>query len=83
MHVAVLHQPRVEDRVVALFVDLAERFGRVTPDGVTIDLSLTHELIGQLVGSRRPTVSLALQVLAAEGVLSRRSERWELAHGVM
>ena len=75
---------RVEDRVVSLFVDLAERFGRVTPGGVVIDVPLTHDVIGRLVGSRRPTVTLALQGLAAEGVLRKRDDdRWEMAQSAM
>jgi CRP-like cAMP-binding protein len=80
MDLAMLHLPRVEDRIVALFADLAERFGRVTPGGIVIELGLTHEVIGGLVASRRPTVSLALQTLAAGGVLSRLdADRWSLA----
>ena len=71
MHLAMLHQPRAEDRIMALFVDLAERFGRVTPDGVIVELDLTHETIGRLVGSQRPTVSLALTGLGSTGALTR------------
>jgi CRP-like cAMP-binding protein len=79
-NLAILHLPRVEDRIVALFADLAERFGRVTPDGIVIDLALTHQVIGDLVASRRPTVSLALQTLAADGVVKRLDGgRWHLA----
>jgi CRP/FNR family transcriptional regulator, cyclic AMP receptor protein len=80
MHLAMLHLPRVEDRLIALFADLAERFGRMTADGMLIDLPLTHDVIGQLVGSRRSTVTLALQRLADEQVLDRRDDgRWTLA----
>jgi CRP-like cAMP-binding protein len=79
MHLAMLHLPRVQDRIVALFSDLAERFGQMTPEGALIDVDLTHEVIGGLVGSRRPTVSIALQVLAAEGTLVRHDDaRWTL-----
>ena len=79
MHLAVLHIPRAEDRVLALFSDLAERFGHVTSDGIVIDVELTHELIGQLIGSRRPTVSLALEELSTTGTLTRTSDnRWML-----
>jgi CRP/FNR family transcriptional regulator, cyclic AMP receptor protein len=79
-HLAILHLPRVEDRIVALFADLAERFGRMTPDGIIIDLALTHQVIGGLVASRRPTVSLALHALAADGVVERLEDgRWHLA----
>ena len=83
-HLAILHLPRVEDRIVALFAELAERFGRMTPDGIILDLALTHQLIGDLVASRRPTVSLALQTLAAEGILERLDDgRWHLAAGAV
>ncbi|MHB1572275.1 MAG: helix-turn-helix domain-containing protein, partial [Solirubrobacteraceae bacterium] len=79
-HLAMLHLPRVEDRIIALFSDLAERFGRMTGDEILIDLPLTHGLIGGLVGARRPTITLALHKLAAEGVLHRLDDgRWRLA----
>jgi CRP-like cAMP-binding protein len=73
MQLAISQQPRVEDRIVALLAALAERWGRVTPDGVVISLSLTHEALGRLIGARRPTVTLALKALAADGRLERRS----------
>jgi CRP/FNR family transcriptional regulator, cyclic AMP receptor protein len=79
-HLAILHLPRVEDRIVALFADLAERFGRMTPDGIVIDIALTHHVIADLVGSRRPTVTLALKALAADGIVDRLDHgRWHLA----
>lgn len=84
MHLAMLHQPRIEDRVIALFADLAERFGHVTAEGVLVDLPLTHDVIGGLVGSRRPTVTLALRKLASDGVLERLgNNRWKLARTIV
>jgi DNA-binding IclR family transcriptional regulator len=48
---------------------------------VVVRLQLTHELIGRLIGARRPTVSLALHALAEEGILERRdADSWRLAH---
>jgi CRP/FNR family cyclic AMP-dependent transcriptional regulator len=79
MHLAVLHIANAEGRVMALFCDLAERFGHVTSDGIMIDVDLTHELIGQLIGSRRPTVSIALEELSTSGTLTRtNNNRWML-----
>ncbi|HEX7298529.1 MAG TPA: Crp/Fnr family transcriptional regulator [Solirubrobacteraceae bacterium] len=84
MHLAMLHLPRIEDRIVALFGDLAERFGRMTPAGAVIDLDLTHEVIGRLVASRRPTVTIALQALAEDGRLVRREDAaWVLQPGAV
>ena len=51
---------RVDRRLLALFWHLAERWGRVASDGIAVPLVLSHRLIGELVGARRPTVSTAL-----------------------
>jgi CRP/FNR family transcriptional regulator, cyclic AMP receptor protein len=84
MHLAMLHQPRIEDRLIALFADLAERFGHVTAEGILIDLPLTHDLIGGLVAGRRPTVTLALQKLASDGMLERLdNNRWKLSTAIV
>jgi CRP/FNR family transcriptional regulator, cyclic AMP receptor protein len=80
IHRALSQLPRVEDRLHALLWLLAERWGRVTPDGVLLRLRLTHELLGQLVGAKRPTVSLALKELEARGGIRRQADGgWLLA----
>jgi CRP/FNR family transcriptional regulator, cyclic AMP receptor protein len=65
---------RVDSRLLTLFWHLAERWGRVTPDGVLLPLTLSHRMLGQLVGARRPTVSTALGVLTATGAVSRAAD---------
>lgn len=70
--------PRVEDRVLAMLWLLAESWGRVTPSGTTLPLALTHEVIGALVGARRPTVTLALGELANRGALVQQDRGWLL-----
>jgi CRP/FNR family transcriptional regulator, cyclic AMP receptor protein len=78
---AIVALPRVEERILALFWQLADRFGVVRSDGVIVRLALTHEVIGQLVGARRPTVSLALQTLATQGLVRRDTAgAWLLRH---
>lgn len=67
----VLGDARVEDRLLMSFSLWAARWGRVTPHGIWVELPLTHELIGQLVGARRPTVTLALRSLEADQRLTR------------
>jgi len=74
IHRALSQLSRVEDRVHALLWLLAERWGHVTPQGVVLRLRLTHELIGQLVGAKRPTVTLALKELEERGTVHRRSD---------
>jgi CRP-like cAMP-binding protein len=82
LRTAIVSLPRVEQRVLALFWLLADRWGIVRPGGVAVRLPLTHELIGQLVAAQRPTVSLALQSLAGERLLWRNHDgAWTLDHG--
>jgi CRP/FNR family cyclic AMP-dependent transcriptional regulator len=71
--------PHVEDRIMAYMSHLGSRWGRVTPQGVVIALPASHELLGRLVAARRPTVSLALTSLNAQGRLGRLPDgRWLL-----
>ena len=43
---------------------LGERFGRVTPQGVRLDLRLTHQQLADMVGAVRESVTIALGKLA-------------------
>ena len=56
---AICQLPRVEDRVMAVMRLLPEAWGRVTPAGIRLPLSLPTRCLGGLVGARRPTVTLA------------------------
>ena len=78
---AISQLTRVDRRLKALFWHLAERWGRVTGDGVVVPLALTHRILGQLVGARRPTVSTALSELAERGELVRRQDGSWLLRG--
>jgi CRP/FNR family transcriptional regulator, cyclic AMP receptor protein len=62
---------RVDQRLLTLFWHLAERWGRMTSNGVAIPLTLSHRMLSQLVGARRPTVSTALGELARAGEVIR------------
>jgi CRP/FNR family transcriptional regulator, cyclic AMP receptor protein len=78
---AISQLTRVDRRLKALFWHLAERWGRVSGDGVVVPLALTHRILGQLVGARRPTVSTALSELAERGELVRRGDGSWLLRG--
>lgn len=68
---AVASTSGLETRLLMLFWDLADRWGRVTADGVVVPVELTHETIARLVGARRPSVSTALKQLERDGRLAR------------
>lgn len=64
----------VDQRVLTLLWHLAERWGRITTDGVVVPLALPHRVIAQVVGARRPTVSTALAHLAEQGSVCRLAD---------
>jgi CRP/FNR family transcriptional regulator, cyclic AMP receptor protein len=73
---AIVQQPRLDQRLWLLFWELADRYGKVHRDGVHIDLPLTHEVISHLAAARRPSVSAALSRLSARGILRRDGRYW-------
>lgn len=74
-----IHQhARVDVRLTMLFWHLADRWGRVRPDGVLIPLRLTHIILADLVAARRPTVSGAISRLTREGVVTKAQDGWLL-----
>jgi CRP-like cAMP-binding protein len=78
---AISQLSRVELRLVAIMWQLGERWGRMTPSGLALGLDLTHAMLGQLIGAKRPTVSLALKELEDDGTLTRLPDRtWMLAN---
>ena len=73
--------PKLDERLILLLWEVADRYGRVHPDGVHIDLPLTHEVISQLAGARRPSVSSALARLAGAGLVERHGAGGWILHG--
>jgi CRP/FNR family cyclic AMP-dependent transcriptional regulator len=71
---AIIHQTGVELRLRMLLWLLADRWGRVRSDGTLLPLSLTHEVLAELIAARRPTVSTALAELAHAGYVTRSPE---------
>jgi CRP/FNR family transcriptional regulator, cyclic AMP receptor protein len=76
---AIAQVRRTDGRLLMLMWHLADRYGRITPDGVVLPLPLTHALLAQLVRMRRPSVSTALARLSREGHVRRRPDgTWQL-----
>lgn len=69
---------RVETRLLLALWLLSERWGHVTPDGVLLRVSLTHQMLAELVGAARPTVTTALSQLQRNGQVARRDDGWLL-----
>ena len=76
---AASNQVGIERRILTLLWQLAEKWGRREPGAVVVTIKLTHEVIGDIVGARRPSVTLAIGNLVAQGAVERRGDRcWAL-----
>jgi CRP-like cAMP-binding protein len=78
--IAIMHHPKVQTRLHMLLWHMADRWGRVRPDGVYLPVKLTHVILSELIGARRPTVSAALAAIERDGLISRNGSGWVL-HG--
>jgi CRP-like cAMP-binding protein len=66
------------DRVRSQLLELAREHGRVCRDGIRLDLPLTHDLIADMVGCARETVTRALEELDRSGFVTRRGRYYQL-----
>lgn len=80
-HLALSNLKRVDLRLLVLLWHLADRWGRVGVEGVTLQLPLTHEMLAHLVAAKRPSVTTALGQLNTRGMVSRRSDGAWVLHG--
>ena len=77
----VCHLKRVEARLLVALWHVADRWGRVTRDGVMLPLPLTHRLLASMIGAHRPSVTTALGMLRDRGLLDRRRDGAWVLHG--
>jgi hypothetical protein len=66
------------DRVREKLIELARDHGRVGRQGIRLDFPLTHDLLGEMTGSARETVTRALDELQREGFVTRRGRTYSL-----
>jgi CRP-like cAMP-binding protein len=73
--------PRIEERVEVTLWELAYRFGRVTREGIVVDLPISHSQLADIVAAQRPSVSTAVVRLEDQGHISRTARRTWLLRG--
>ena len=77
---AIANTVGVEERLLLLLWQLAELWGRKRPGGALLPFRLSHQTLADLVGARRPTVTLGVRTLTERGLLERaESGGWILA----
>lgn len=79
-HAAVASMSRLHhvDRVREKLLELARDHGRVGTNGIRLDFPLTHDLLGEMTGSARETVTRALDELQRKGFVERRGRTYSL-----
>lgn len=76
---AIANTVGVEERLLLSLWQLTELWGRKAPGGAVLPFRLSHQTLADLVGARRPTVTLALRNLAQRELLERgESGEWIL-----
>lgn len=76
---AIANTVGVEDRLLLSLWQLAELWGRKAPGGALLPFRLSHQTLADLVGARRPTVTLALgNLIEREAVRRSDSGEWIL-----
>jgi len=73
--------PRIEERVEATLWELGYRFGRVTPEGIVVELPISHSQLADIVAAQRPSVSTAVVRLEGHGRIVRTARRTLLLRG--
>jgi CRP-like cAMP-binding protein len=74
---AIVNHPRADTRVRMILWYLAERWGTARADGMLIP-KVTQEVLGELIATRRPTVSSTLRRMEHDGEISRAHDGWTL-----
>ena len=63
------------ERLIFLLLELAEKYGQSTSEGVRIGIKLSHQDLASIIGSTRETVTVVLGELQSEGyVIIRRRQ---------
>ena len=76
---AAQHFRRVDDALLATLWHIAGMWGKVTLTGVVVPFHFTHQELADIIGARRPTVTVAIRELEAQGQLRREEpDRWVL-----
>jgi len=70
----------MDQRVLFSMWHLADRCGEPVDGGLMIPLPLTHQIIADLIGAQRTSVSAAISRLTADGMLSRTDGRGWMLH---
>lgn len=78
LRLAISQMRQLDSRLQVMLWHLADRFGRVDRHGILVPLPLSREVLAELVGARRESVSRVLKQLAADGRVVSDRRGWRL-----
>ena len=73
--IQLLNLKNASDRIKILFLMLSNKYGEKTPDGMTLNIKLTHQEIADMTGMTRETVTRVIDKLLREGEISILNSR--------
>jgi CRP/FNR family transcriptional regulator len=62
----------VPERLAGKLLELMDRYGRVTPNGIRIDERFTHMQLAEMIGTSRETLTKVLNELRESGLIDVR-----------
>jgi CRP-like cAMP-binding protein len=81
---ALLGRRHIGDRLVGFLGFLAREFGQQTPDGIFIDIHLTHQQIANVLGATRVTVTRFLGILKQASLFwVGEDRRWHVSPQIL
>lgn len=57
------------ERVIHLLLELSEKYGQLAPEGLDLNIRLSHQEMASVIGSTRETVTVVLGQLQNEGLI--------------
>ena len=81
---ALLGRRHIGDRLIGFLGFLAREFGQQTPDGIFIDIHLTHQQIANVLGTTRVTVTRFLGILRQASLFwVGEDRRWHISPQIL
>lgn len=66
-------------RLARVLIQLSEKYGKEVPNGILINIRLTHEDLANLIGTSRETVTTQLGKFTSMGLLKHEARRFVVA----
>jgi CRP-like cAMP-binding protein len=74
--ITLLNKNQIEERLLRFLAFLAREFGKESPEGIRVDIRLTHQQIANIVGTTRTTVTRLLGGLKKASFLRKGKSKY-------